>query len=475
MRKFAAMSSRVQALGPGEERGGHGGAIARRAGGDPGDDLAAPPERPAQVDRGGAGLGQQSSGALDGRRRGLGGRGALRVPAPARTPRRRRSPARRAPPAGGSRRRPPPRCVQRSHSSACGQPGLIEQLERAVAPADRARRSPAASPRDLTPPRSALRPRPDFRRLAAQGIRERRPEEARLLDPRHPRRAAARPDDRLGDGADLRHLDLRPRGAGQAQGLRVRARPEPHPRAPSRRTWRRSKAGLAGHAFASGMAAISTLMTLVKAGEHVVLSRNVYGGTFRFMTQVLSRYGVESPGWTPPTSPTPSAPATERTRMVYLETPTNPMMEVTDIAGAAAPARTSTARSLAVDNTFLSPYLQRPLEHGADVVVHSTTKFLNGHSDSIGGVLIATRARPRRVVRLRPEIGRRHPVALRLVPGDARHQDARRAHGAPRSERPRHRRAPGGAPQGQERALPGPARAIRGTSSRSARRRASAR
>jgi len=148
--------------------------------------------------------------------------------------------------------------------------------------------------------------------------------------------------------------------------------------------------GLAGHAFASGMAAISALMTLVQAGEHVILSRNVYGGTFRFMTRVLSRYGVEA-SWVDTTDLANAERAwTARTRMLYLETPTNPMMEVSDLAGAARLAHDRGA-VLAVDNTFLSPYLQRPIEHGADLVVHSTTKFLNGHSDSLGGVLISTR------------------------------------------------------------------------------------
>ena len=148
--------------------------------------------------------------------------------------------------------------------------------------------------------------------------------------------------------------------------------------------------GRSGHAFASGMAAITTLMTLVKTGEHVVLSRNVYGGTFRFMTQVLSRYGVES-SWVDTTDLRNVERAWRpETRMLYIETPTNPMMEVTDLAAAAELAKKRGA-VLAVDNTFMSPYFQRPLELGADVVVHSTTKFLNGHSDSIGGVLIAAR------------------------------------------------------------------------------------
>jgi cystathionine beta-lyase/cystathionine gamma-synthase len=146
--------------------------------------------------------------------------------------------------------------------------------------------------------------------------------------------------------------------------------------------------GRSGHAFASGMSAIATLMTLVKTGEHVVFSRNVYGGTYRFMTQVLSRYGVLS-SWVDSTDLGNIRSAIRaETRMVYIETPTNPMMEVTDIAGAAMLAHEHGA-VLAVDNTFRSPFFQRPLEHGADVVIHSTTKFLNGHSDSIGGVLIA--------------------------------------------------------------------------------------
>jgi cystathionine beta-lyase/cystathionine gamma-synthase len=139
------------------------------------------------------------------------------------------------------------------------------------------------------------------------------------------------------------------------------------------------------------MSAIAALMTLVRTGEHVVFSRNVYGGTYRFVTQVLSRYGVES-SWVDSTDlANVRAALRPETRMVYVETPTNPMMEVTDIAGAAELAHAHGAL-LAVDNTFLSPCFQRPLALGADVVVHSTTKFLNGHSDSIGGVLVAASA-----------------------------------------------------------------------------------
>ena len=146
--------------------------------------------------------------------------------------------------------------------------------------------------------------------------------------------------------------------------------------------------GASGHAFASGMSAIAALMTLVRSGEHVVFSRNVYGGTYRFLTQVLDRYDVRSSWVDSRDLGEIRAAIRPETRMIYVETPTNPMMEVTDLAGAAELAR-QRGLLLAVDNTFMSPYFQRPLELGADFVVHSTTKFLNGHSDSIGGALVA--------------------------------------------------------------------------------------
>ena len=150
--------------------------------------------------------------------------------------------------------------------------------------------------------------------------------------------------------------------------------------------------GLAGHAFASGMAAISTLLTLTRTGDHVVCSQNVYGGTYRFFSQILERYGLRF-SWIDSTDLDAVERAmTEETRLVYVETPTNPMMEITDIAAVADIAHQRGA-VLAVDNTFLSPRFQRPLELGADIVIHSTTKFLNGHSDSIGGILVSSRAK----------------------------------------------------------------------------------
>ncbi len=149
--------------------------------------------------------------------------------------------------------------------------------------------------------------------------------------------------------------------------------------------------GARGHAFASGMAAISALMTALDPGDHVVVSRDVYGGTNRYFNQVLARYGIVF-HWIDTTSldEVETALSNHRdVRMVYLETPSNPLMEITDIAGVAEIAHLHGAM-VVVDNTFLSPIHQRPLELGADVVVHSATKFLNGHSDSLGGVAVTT-------------------------------------------------------------------------------------
>ncbi|MEZ5330500.1 MAG: PLP-dependent aspartate aminotransferase family protein [Thermoanaerobaculia bacterium] len=147
--------------------------------------------------------------------------------------------------------------------------------------------------------------------------------------------------------------------------------------------------GLSAHAFTSGMAAISALFTTVGSGDHIVASHTVYGGTYRLLTQVLDRYGLQATWVDTSDLANIEAAVTPATKMVYIETPTNPMMEITDIAGAAEIAHRHDAM-LAVDNTFASPYFQRPIELGADVVIHSATKFLNGHSDALGGLLVAT-------------------------------------------------------------------------------------
>ncbi len=148
--------------------------------------------------------------------------------------------------------------------------------------------------------------------------------------------------------------------------------------------------GRAAYAFASGMAAISAVMTLLKAGDHVVVSRNVYGGTYRLFARVLEDYGLTFSYVDTSSIEAVEAALRTNTRMVYVETPTNPIMILTDIAAIAALCRARRLISV-VDNTFLTPCLQRPLDLGAEIVVHSTTKYLNGHSDSVGGAVILAR------------------------------------------------------------------------------------
>ncbi|HEY0100238.1 MAG TPA: cystathionine gamma-synthase [Pyrinomonadaceae bacterium] len=142
-----------------------------------------------------------------------------------------------------------------------------------------------------------------------------------------------------------------------------------------------------GYAFASGMAAIDTTLRLVKAGEHVVVSDNTYGGTYRLFSRVLERYGIEFTYVDTSDASNVEAAMRDNTRMVFVETPTNPVMMVTDLQAVSDIAHARGAR-VVCDNTFLSPYLQRPLEFGVDIVLHSTTKYLNGHSDSVGGVVV---------------------------------------------------------------------------------------
>lgn len=139
-----------------------------------------------------------------------------------------------------------------------------------------------------------------------------------------------------------------------------------------------------GFAFASGMSATDACLKLVKAGDHVILGDNTYGGTFRLFDQVLSNYGIEFDLVDTTDILKVEQAFKTNTKMVFVETPTNPVMSVTDLKAVSNLAHANGAKVIC-DNTFMSPYLQRPLEHGVDVVVHSTTKYLNGHSDSIGG------------------------------------------------------------------------------------------
>jgi cystathionine beta-lyase/cystathionine gamma-synthase len=159
---------------------------------------------------------------------------------------------------------------------------------------------------------------------------------------------------------------------------------------PTRRALEKNLAALEGgsdaYCYASGMAATHAVLSLVKAGQRVVVSDNVYGGTHRLFTKLIAPYGVEFTF-----RDLSDAAAFDEGggdfQLLWIETPTNPLMKVCDIAALARAAHRRGAL-LAVDNTFMSPFFQRPLELGADLVVHSTTKFLNGHSDSVGGVVV---------------------------------------------------------------------------------------
>lgn len=146
--------------------------------------------------------------------------------------------------------------------------------------------------------------------------------------------------------------------------------------------------GRRGLAFASGLAAEDCLLrTLLGPGDHVVIPDDAYGGTFRLFAKVVSRWGVE---WSVADTSDPAAvraAITPRTKAVWVETPSNPLLGITDIEATAQIARAAGAR-LVVDNTFASPYLQQPLALGADVVVHSMTKYMGGHSDVVGGALV---------------------------------------------------------------------------------------
>ena len=156
------------------------------------------------------------------------------------------------------------------------------------------------------------------------------------------------------------------------------------------RTIVKLEGGHAAYVFSSGMAAIDAVFRLLRPGEHAVISEAVYGGVFRLSTQLLVHFGLEFSFVDTSTPTAVLAALRPNTKMLYVETPTNPTLRVTDIAAMAKLAN-ERGITLVVDNTFMSPYLQRPIELGAHVVVHSMTKYLNGHSDATGGAAILTR------------------------------------------------------------------------------------
>jgi len=145
--------------------------------------------------------------------------------------------------------------------------------------------------------------------------------------------------------------------------------------------------GRRGLAFASGMAAINAVLTLLKSGDHVICSEQAYGGTPRLFNAVLRNFGLEFTYVDTTEAACVASAVKPNTRMVFVETPTNPLMGISDLSVIAAITRPRQVL-LVVDNTFLSPYFQKPLTLGADIVVHSTTKYLNGHSDGVGGVAV---------------------------------------------------------------------------------------
>jgi cystathionine beta-lyase/cystathionine gamma-synthase len=148
--------------------------------------------------------------------------------------------------------------------------------------------------------------------------------------------------------------------------------------------------GMSGHAFASGMAAIYALVATLHAGDHVIVSANVYGGTTRLFNQIVQHYGIEIEYVDTANLDAVKAAIKTNTKLMHIETPTNPLMVLTDIAAVCEIAHAKGVE-VSVDNTFMSPALQSPLALGADIVMHSTTKFLNGHSDGLGGALIGSK------------------------------------------------------------------------------------
>ncbi len=148
--------------------------------------------------------------------------------------------------------------------------------------------------------------------------------------------------------------------------------------------------GIASRVFASGMAAVNAIASMLKAGDHVVCGHDLYGGVPRLFNQVLADFGLEFSYVDTTEAENVARAVRKRTKMVYIETPTNPLMSISDIAAVSAVCHRKKV-DLVVDNTFMSPYFQQPIALGADMVVHSTTKFLNGHSDGLGGVVVCTR------------------------------------------------------------------------------------
>ncbi len=197
--------------------------------------------------------------------------------------------------------------------------------------------------------------------------------------------------------------------------------------------------GAHGICFSSGMGATTAIMELFEPGSRTVAINDVYGGTYRLFSKMYAPKGYDYEF----VDLTRRGRRAQRVRasrldLVWLETPSNPLLKIVDIAAVAERAHAAGAL-VVVDNTFASPYLQQPLALGADIVVHSTTKYVGGHSDSVGGAVIVNDDELARAAALRAELDGRRARAVRLLPHAARRQDARGAHGAPLRQRGRDR------------------------------------
>ena len=235
---------------------------------------------------------------------------------------------------------------------------------------------------------------------------------------------------------------------------------------PTRMAFERCVADLEGGtracAFASGLAAIATVLECFDGGAHVVASDDLYGGTRRLFERVKRRtMGIDVTYVDLSDISKLEAAIRPDTKLIWIETPTNPLLKLIDLERVAAIAR-KRGIVAAADNTFASPYIQRPIEHGFDLVVHSTTKYLNGHSDMVGGVAVVGENKElARAARLPAERARRHPGAVRFVPGAARLEDAGAAHGAPLRLGTEDRGAARSASEGEARVLSRASKATR--------------
>ena len=205
--------------------------------------------------------------------------------------------------------------------------------------------------------------------------------------------------------------------------------------------------GRHGLCFASGLAATNCLMQTLSAGDHVVAGNNLYGGTYRLFVKVLEGQGLQFSFVDATDLDTVERAFRPNTRLLVVETPTNPMMQLTDIAAVSERAHARGVR-VVVDNTFMTPFFQRPLELGADVVLHSLTKYLNGHSDMVGGALVTGDDALAEQLRFLQNAAGAVPGPMDCWLALAGHQDPGGAHAAPRRERPGLGGPAGGEPPG---------------------------